>query len=417
MNKDIKSIEEKKAQILKDFAKYIDASRVEILKFAGLDIIETKREGACVWDITGKKYIDCFTSAGIHNVGRRNKEIIEALKMALDKCDIGSFLLFSEEKALLAKKLAEITPGDLNCVCFGTGGGEANDFAIKLARGYTGKTEIISSEKGYHGHVGFSLSAAGRETYKQPFHPLIPGFKFVPFGDISAVAKAITDNTAAIILEPIQGEGGINIPPDDFFPSLRRLCDEKGIILILDEVQTGFCRTGKMFCCEHWNIVPDIMTVAKSLGGSIYPISATIYREKFASFLQKYPLIHFSTFGGSDLGCVVAIATIDYLIRNKINEHVIEMAKIFNKGLMELKDKYSKVLSEVRQKGLMIGLEFTSENYGPLITGLLAKEGVIALYSAHQHSVMRLMPSLIINEEEVKYVLTALDKAMSVIAR
>ncbi|MCK7515298.1 MAG: aminotransferase class III-fold pyridoxal phosphate-dependent enzyme [Desulfobacterales bacterium] len=208
-----------KAEALSDFSKFIGPMKVRTMKAAGLDIIEDKREGASVWDITGKKYIDCQTGSGIMNVGRRNPDIVAALKKALDTYDIGVFLLCSKPKADLAKKLAEITPGDLKCTIFGVGGGEANDAAIKIARGYTMKKEIIYTQKAYHGHTGFALSAIGRNAYKEPFEPLMPGFKMVPFGDIEAIAKAITDDTAAIILEPIQGEGGINIPPDEYLPA------------------------------------------------------------------------------------------------------------------------------------------------------------------------------------------------------
>ncbi|HDP79642.1 MAG TPA: aspartate aminotransferase family protein, partial [Spirochaetes bacterium] len=292
-----------KKQALADFSEYLSPMKARTMKSAGLDIIEEKRDGASVWDITGRKYIDCQTGSGIMNVGRHNREIVQVLKEALDTYDIGVFLLCSRQKADLAKKLSEIAPGDLKCSIFGSGGGEANDAAIKLARGYSMKTGIIYTERAYHGHTGFALSAIGRDAYKEPFEPLVPGFTMVPFGDIDAMKKAFNDDTAAVILEPIQGEGGIHIPPDDYLPAVRELCDRHESLLILDEIQTGFGRTGKMFASEHWGVVPDIMTVAKSLGGGIYPISATIFKEELMDFFIPHPFIHLSTFGGSDLGC------------------------------------------------------------------------------------------------------------------
>jgi putrescine aminotransferase len=183
------ALEAAKRQALATFAKYVNPQKARILKNAGLDIIEGKREGASVWDITGKKYIDCITSAGSFNVGRRNPEIVATLKKALDEYDLGSFLLCSKQKAELAAKLADITPGDLQYVMYGTGGGEANDFAIKLARGFTFNTEIISTEKAYHGHTGFSLAAIGRDEYKKPFSPMVPGFRHVPYNDLKAMEE------------------------------------------------------------------------------------------------------------------------------------------------------------------------------------------------------------------------------------
>ncbi len=260
-------LEEIKKQALADFSRYVNPQKARVLKNAGLDIIEGKREGAAVWDITGKKYIDCITSAGSFNVGRRNPEIIDALKKALDDYDLGVFLLCSKPKADLAKRLAEITPGDLQYVMYGSGGGEANDFAIKLARGYTMKNEIISTIKAYHGHTGFSLAAIGRDEYRKPFGPMVPGYKHVPYNNLSALEEAITEDTAAIIIELVQGEGGIHLATDDYVKGMRKLCDDHDVMLIFDEIQTGFGRTGKMFCCEHSGVVPDIITVAKSLGG------------------------------------------------------------------------------------------------------------------------------------------------------
>jgi putrescine aminotransferase len=405
-------LEKIKAQALSDFSKFIGPMKVRTMKAAGLDIIEDRREGVNVWDITGKKYIDCQTGSGIMNVGRRNPEIVEALKKAIDTYDIGVFLLCSKPKADLSKKLAEITPGNLKCTIFGVGGGEANDAAIKIARGYTMKKEIIYTERAYHGHTGFALSAIGRNAYKEPFEPLMPGFKMVPFGDIEALKKIVTDDTAAIILEPIQGEGGINIPPDDYLPQVRKLCDDREILLILDEIQTGFGRTGKMFASEHWGVVPDIMTVAKSMGGGLYPISATIFKEEIQDFFIPHPFIHLSTFGGSDIGCIVGMAVIDYIQKHNLADHAEKMGKRFKNGFDSLLKDYPSLLLEVRQKGLMMGLQYTNESIGPRMTKKLADRGVIAIYTGNDPSICRLMPPLVISPGEVDFVLNALSDSM-----
>ena len=409
--------EEEKRKALAEYARYVNPQKVRVLKNAGLDIIEGRREGAYVWDMDGTRYIDCITSAGSFNVGRRNPEIIAALKQALDEYDLGGFLMCSKPKADLAKKLAEITPGDLQYVMFGTGGGEANDFAIKLARGFTMKTEIISTLKAYHGHTGFSLAAIGREEYRKPFEPMVPGFRHVPFNDLDAVRNAVTADTAAIIIEPVQGEGGIHPANDDYLRGLRQLCDEEEIVLIFDEIQTGFGRTGKMFCCEHAGVTPDIMTVAKSLGGNLYPISAAIYREELNDFIVTHPFIHLSTFGGSDLGCVVGMATIDYLVKAGLPEHAAAMGERFQRGFDDLLERYPELLLEVRRKGLMMGLQYTNDSIGPRMSYQLARHGVMAIYTGNEPSVMRLMPVLGIQPEEVDQVLDALDKSMAEIMK
>lgn len=413
MTRDASSI---KQEALADFSKFISPMKARTMKAAGLDIIEDRRDGACVWDITGKKYIDCQTGSGIMNVGRHNHEIVEALKNALDTYDIGVFLLCSKQKADLAKKLAGIAPGDLACTVFGVGGGEANDAAIKIARGYTMKKEIIYATRAYHGHTGFALSAIGREAYKEPFRPLMPGFVEVPFGDIDAMKKAFTPDTAAVILEPIQGEGGIHVPPDAYLPAVRKLCDEHEALLILDEIQTGFARTGKMFASEHWGVVPDIMTVAKSLGGGIYPISATIFKEEIQDFFIPHPFIHLSTFGGSDLGCIVGLAVIDYIQKHKLAEHADAMGARFQAGFDRLLGEHPDLLLEVRRKGLMMGLQYTNESIGPRMTKKLADRGVIAVYTGNDPSICRFMPPLVIAPDEVDFVLNALGDSMKKLA-
>jgi putrescine aminotransferase len=404
--------EKLKEQALSDFSRHINPMKVRTLRSAGIDIVEEKREGACTWDLAGRRFIDCQTGSGIMNVGRRNPEVIEALKKALDTYDIGVFLLASRQKADLARKLAEIAPGNLGCCVFGCGGGEAIDTAIKIARGYTMKSDIIYAEKAYHGHTGFALSAIGRAAYKEPFEPLMQGFRQVPFGDARAIEAAITPQTAAVILEPIQGEGGINIPPGDYLPRVRSLCDERGVLLILDEIQTGFGRTGKMFAAEHWGVVPDIMAVAKSLGGGIYPISATLFREEINDFFIPHPFIHLSTFGGSDLGCIVALAVIDYIQKHDLAGHALSMGERFRAGFDRLLAAYPALLLEVRQKGLMMGLQYANESIGPRMTRKLADRGVLAIYTGNDPSICRLMPPLVISAEEVDEVLAALEGSM-----
>src|ERR1035441_1698495 len=225
-----------KQHALDQFATFINPQKVRVMKAAGLDIIEAKRSGAWVWDVDGAKFLDCFTSAGSFNVGRRNPRVVAAAHASIDQLDNGNFLLCSQAKAELGARLAEITPGDLSCTMFGTGGGEAIDFAIKLARGSTGRPRIISTVNGYHGHTGFALSAGGRASFRAPFEPLMPEFVQVPFGDLDALSAAVDERTAAVLLEPIQGEGGIVMPPPGYLAGVRAACDRAGALLILDEI-------------------------------------------------------------------------------------------------------------------------------------------------------------------------------------
>ncbi len=407
--------EEIKARALAEYAEYCNPMKVRTLKHAGLEVVEGRREGACMWDLSGKQYIDCITSAGSMNVGRRNPEVIAALKEALDEYDIGVFIIASKPKADLARKLAEISPGDLKMTMFGVGGGEANDYAIKLARGYTRRHEIITVEKCYHGHTGLALSGIGRDAFRKPFEPLVPGFKLVPFNDLEAMDAAISEETAAVMIEPILGEGGIHVAGDEYLRGLRRLCDERGALLIFDEVQTGWCRTGKMFACEYSGVVPDIMTVAKSLGGGLYPIAATIFTEPLGEFLIANPFVHLSTFGGSDLGCVVALKAIEIMERDRLWENALARGAQFRVGFDELRERHGEILLEHRGRGLMMGLQFTNDSHGPRMTYQLAQNGVMALYSGNEPSVMRLMPSLVISEAQVANVLEALDRSMQAI--
>jgi len=408
---------EVKRRAIADFAAHVNPMKARMLAHAGLDIIEGRREGARVWDLAGRGYIDCITSAGSFNAGRRNPVLVKALRDALSELDQGNFLLCSKAKADLATRLAAITPGDLCFSMFGASGGEVVDFALKLARGYTRRPRIISAVKGYHGHTGMALSAIGRDAYQAPFRPLMPGFDRVPFGDAAALAEIIDGETAAVILEPIQGEGGINVPPPGYLQDVRAICDRAGALLILDEIQTGFGRTGRLFACEYEGAVPDIMTLGKSLGGGLYPITAAVFREPLGDFLVANPFIHLSTFGGADPGCAVAMATIDYILSEGLPQRAVAMGERFFQGFAGLQGRYPSIVREYRGRGLMMGLQFTDDSLGPRMSYQLAQHGVIAIYTGNDPSVMRLQPALVITPDEVDEVLQALDDSMAAIVR
>ena len=401
-----------KRQALEDFATHVNPQKVRILKAAGLDIIEAERDGAWVWDLDGRRFLDCFTSAGSFNVGRRNPKVVAAAREALDSLDHGNFLLASKQKADLAKRLAGLAPGALNCVTFGTGGGEAVDFALKLARGATRRHTIISTVNGYHGHTGFALSAGGRAAFREPFEPLMPDFVFVPFGDLAALEAVIDENTAGVILEPIQGEGGIRVAPDGYLAGVRAACDRTGALLILDEIQTGMGRTGKWFASQHWGVEPDIMTVAKSLGGSLAAISATIYTDDVREFCIPNPFIHLSTFGGSDLACAIALEVLDILEHDGLIENAAAQGERLHAGLRDIAARYPDVIAETRGIGLMAGVQYREDSMGPRMSWQLSRHGVLAFYSGNEPAVMRLMPPLVVTSDDIDFLLSALDSAI-----
>lgn len=398
-----------KEGIVNRFAQYVSSGKAETFKMFGLDFVFGHREGAYVRDATsGKKLINCHCNGGVFNLGHRNPKIIAALTRALKELDIGNHHFISEQRAILAEKLAELTPGDLTYTVFGVSGGEAIDLAIKLARGYTGKLKVISAVGGYHGHTGLAL-AAGDEQYRKPFGPQPPGFVQVPFGDIAALRQVIDNNTAAVIYETIPATSGMPIPPADFFPQVRKLCSEHGALLIIDEVQTGLGRTGKLWGIEHFDTVPDIMVIGKGLSGGIYPMSATCFKKELESFFHENPFIHVSTFGGAEVGCPVALAVLEESSRTEFLEHVRELAKVFAEGFEELKRKHPTILVGLRQLGLMMGIEMVNEQCGPIMTKTCYDHGILSIYANNDRRVSQLLPPLTIDKKLAYEIVERLD--------
>lgn len=401
-----------KQGIISRFAEHVSSGKAETFKMFGLDFIFGRREGAYVWDITtGKKLINCHCNGGVFNLGHRNPKVIAALTSALKELDIGNHHLISEQRAMLAEKLAQLTPGDITYTVFGVSGGEAVDLAIKLARGYSKKLKIISAIGGYHGHTGLAL-ATGDEQYRQPFGPNPPGFVQVPFGDIAALEKELDESTAAVIFETVPATSGMPVPPEDFYVELRRLCQERGALLIIDEIQTGLGRTGKLWGIEHFHVVPDIMVIGKGLSGGIYPMSATCFRKELESFFREHPFIHVSTFGGAEVGCPVALAVLEESSRPEFLEHVVNLARLFAQGFEELKKKHPSILVRLRQLGLMMGIEMVNEQCGPIMTRACYDHGLLSIYANNDRRVSQLLPPLNIDEGLACEILERLDGAL-----
>lgn len=399
------------AQTIEKYERYLNPAMARIFKFMGLTTIEWEAQGAVVRDIYGKDFIDCAGGYGIFVPGHRHPKIVEAVKEQLKKMPLSSKILLCKPMADLAELLAEITPGELQYSFFGNSGAEANEGALKLARMATGKPGIIATVNAFHGKTMGALSASGRDQYKTPFGPLVPGFTHVPYNDAPAIEAAIDADTAAVILEPIQGEGGVIVPDDGYLPAVREICDREGVLLILDEVQTGFARTGQMFAAMHSGVAPDIMAVAKALGGGVMPIGAFIAAPQVWEEFITNPLIHTSTFGGNPIACAAGIATINVIREEKLDKRAAELGRYFINGLAEIQKRYPEVIEEVRGKGFLIGLEMTKPGVGGMIMSELIDNGILAVYTLNKPKVIRMEPPLVITTDQIDYVLEALDRS------
>jgi acetylornithine/succinyldiaminopimelate/putrescine aminotransferase len=398
-------------EVINEFAEYVSPGKVAVYKQLGFASIPGRREGIYLWDLDGKRYINCRSSGGVFNLGHRPPRIIKALQEALTELDIGDHILMSEHRARLAKRLAELTPGDIKYTFFTPGGGEAIDVAIKLARGFTSRPNIISAEAGYHGHTGFALSA-GDPVFSRHFEPLMPGFSRVPFGDLAAMDKAVNQQTAAVILETVQATAGMIIPPDGYLQGVREICDRNGAVLILDEVQAGLGRTGKIWGCEHWEVVPDILVSGKGMSAAMYPLAVCCFRPHLDKFFQQNPFVHLCSFGGSDLACISSFEMLNQITEVGFLEHVNNMGAKFAAGFEKLKEKYPQLVAGYRQLGLMMALELSDDRLGPMMTLALGKAGVLAIFSDFRPRAIQVLPPLIITAEQVEETLACFDQAL-----
>ena len=404
-------------QTVGTFGKHVSSGKVNFFRNAGMDFIPGRREGLYIWDVDGeKRLINCHCNGGLYNLGHRHPAVVARLRRALDELDIGNHHLISEHRALLAQKLAALAPADLPFTVFGVAGGEAIDLAIKVARGYTGRRKIISAEGGFHGHTGLAL-AAGEEKFYAPFGPPAPGFVKVPFNDSSAMAGAIDDDTAAVLLETVPATYGILIPEDGYLAQVRELCDRHGVLLIADEVQTGLGRTGELWAVQHYDVQPDILVTGKGLSGGIYPISATCFRADLEEVFHPDPFIHISTCGGSEIGCQVALKVLEITANPAFLAHVNKMAARFASGFKELYEKHPHLLVRLRQLGLMMGIEMVNEHCGPLFTRAAFDAGLLCIYAGNDTRVAQFLPPLIVSDEDADEILQRIDHALTGVGR
>jgi acetylornithine/LysW-gamma-L-lysine aminotransferase len=372
--------------------------------FAKRPVVITRGKGASVWDITGKEYVDCMGSYGVALLGHSHPKIVEAVCKQAETLISCHASLYNNKRTEFLQKLMHITPKGLNKAFLSNSGAESVECAIKLARKYTGKPEIIAVMGGYHGKTMGALSATWDKKYREPFQPLVPEFMHVPPDNLEKLTKAITDKTAAVLLEPIRGEGGVRVPPDDFLPGVRELCDEKGVLLILDEVQTSFGRTGKLFGCEHWGVTPDVMCLAKPFAGGL-PVGITVAKEPIMSAFKVGE--HSSTFSGSPMVCAAACAAVDVLVKEELAGRAAHLGGYFKDKLEVLQAKH-KIVKEVRGLGLMLAMELRRDVRNIILKTM--DKGVLILDAGR--NVLRFLPPLVIKKEQIDKTISVLDEVI-----
>jgi putrescine aminotransferase len=381
--------------------------------------VEWSGDGSIVRDLHGRSWIDCLGGYGIYNLGIRHPEVIAAVRAQLERNPLPTQELLDPVRAMLCRLLARIAPGDISNAFICNSGTEAMEGAMKVARVATGKPGFVCAEAAFHGKTLGALSLMGKPQFREPVEPLIGPVHRVPFGDardVEAVLRYHADEIAAVVMEPIQGEAGAVVPRDDFWPRLRQLCDEYDVLLVADEVQTGLGRTGKLWAVDHWGVVPDILAVAKSLGGGVMPVGAFMGRPHVWKALEPNPFLHTSTFGGNPLACAAAIASVHVTLRDRLWETAEKKGDRFMRGLRTLQTRYPAVLTAVRGKGLLIGLVFPDHETGYRVASGLFRRGVLVAGTQVSATTIRIEPALDIADKLIDQVLERLDQTLGDIA-
>ncbi|MBS7610817.1 aspartate aminotransferase family protein [Candidatus Bathyarchaeota archaeon] len=365
-----------------------------------------KGSGAILWDAEGRRYIDLMGGYGVAIVGHSHPKVVEALREQIGRLTICHPSLYNDVRASLLEKLVTIAPKGLNKVYLGSSGAEAVEVAIKMAKKNTGRSKLVSTMGGFHGKTLGALSVTWNPKYREPFKDfLIRNVEFVPYGNLEKAEATIDENTMAFIVEPIQGENGVKIPPDDYLKGLRDICDRRGSLLIIDEIQTGLGRTGAMWACQHWNVKPDIICIGKGLAGGV-PMGAVLAREDVGDSLKLGE--HTSTFGGNPLACAAASAVIDVIVGEKLPERAKRLGEVFKRELEKLKQAHSSV-REVRGLGLMRAAELRFDIKDVIVKSL--ENGLITLYSGR--NILRFLPPLVIEEGHILEASKILDNVLS----
>ncbi|AFU59912.1 acetylornithine and succinylornithine aminotransferase [Candidatus Nitrososphaera gargensis Ga9.2] len=362
-------------------------------------------KGARVWDTAGKEYIDCMGGYGVALVGHCNDRVVAAIKKQADMLITAHMSVYNDTRLKFMDKMSTVVPPGLTKMFFTNSGAESVEGALKFARKYTGKHGVIAMNGAYHGKTFGALSVTYNEKYRKSFMPLLDGVKFVPYSDPGKLEEAIDDTIGTVILEPIQGETGIIVPPDDLLPKIREICNRRNLVLIFDEIQAGLGRTGKMWAGQNWNTTPDIMCLAKGIAGGI-PMGLILAKREIMEATKLGE--HSSTFGGSPIACAAGTATLEALTEDKLVENAAKMGRHWREGLNRLKEKH-KIIREVRGLGMMIGVELRFEVKDVLFDGI--RNGLLMLYSGR--NIIRLLPPLVMDETTVSRAVDIMDAVLT----
>jgi len=364
-----------------------------------------RAQGATIWDTDGKEYIDCMGGYGVAIIGHCNKDVINAITLQMNKLMVCHMSTYNDSRLQFLSKLNSIAPENLSRIFFSNSGAESIEAALKFSRKFSQKGGIISMYGGYHGKTFGALSVTYNSKYRKSFNPLLEGIKFVPFGDISSLIDAIDESIGTVILEPIQGESGIIMPPDGYVKAVREICTEKKLVLIFDEIQTGLGRTGKMWAGQNWTTAPDIMCIAKGIASGI-PTGVTFVKDEIAKCMNLGE--HSSTFAGNPITCSAGSATIDTIIKEDLVTKASDTGTYFKKNLIELKEKHP-IIRDVRGMGMMLALESRFDIRDILMDGI--RNGLLMLYSGR--TIIRLLPPLVMKKEQVSRAIEIMDKILS----
>lgn len=395
------------------YEKHLNPALTRLLRLMGLDMVENAGKGCWIFTEEGRAFLDFLGGYGVFSLGHCHPRVVAAVKEQLEYLPLGSKMFCHEATARLAAKICATLPPALNKVFFCNSGAEAVEGALKLARLATGRGKIVAMQNGFHGKTLGALSVTGRDIYRSPCLPLLPGICHVPYNDLASVCYSIDSETAAVILEIVQGEGGMQVADFSYLRQVAELCRRQGALLIVDEVQTGLGRTGSFWAFEQAGIEPDIITSAKALGGGVMPIGAILAREEIWQVFETNPLIHTSTFGGNPLACRAALATLGVIEEEKLVQKAAALGEKLKSSLNLLITDYAGIVKEVRGLGLMLGIEMVDEGYGGFLLQALLKRGVLVGTTLNNPRVIRLEPPLVISSEEISLFLSILEESLT----
>jgi putrescine aminotransferase len=402
-------------KLFESYGRLVNPSYPAFMNKLGLEKVAVKAEGATITDSAGKTYIDCVGGYGLFNVGHNNPDVVQALTDQLTQQQLLTKPFISEIQVRMAECLAQIAPGELRCSFILNSGSEAIDCAIKLVRLHRGAKTIITAQRSFHGHTFGALTASGIPSFKRAFQPLLPGFTHVPFGDIDALKRAISEDVAAVLIEPVQHEAGLVLPSNDYLQKVRTLCDQNDLILVLDEIKTGFGKTGRMFACEHYGIVPDILVLGKSLGGGLIPSGAVIATsDLWKRFGLSFPMSA-SSYGGNVLVCRAGLSTVEYIRRGSLLEECAEKGKLLLRSFRDYAREYPEILRDAKGLGLLIGIETQGGKVALALAREMIRRGVLVVPAFGNSSVLMVEPPLVITFQQVRAVVDVFAEACAAI--